>query len=81
VPERFAHGYQTLADNTHTTYQVGEFYAPEHEGGLKFDDPRLGLEWPLPLTSMSAKDQQWKLLSEIEPEMKRRMSIAPGARP
>ena len=34
VPERFAHGYQTLRDNTETSYQVGEFYAPDYESGL-----------------------------------------------
>lgn len=82
VPERFAHGYQTLSENTHTSYQVGEFYAPQHEGGLKYDDPRLGLKWPLPVTSISPKDDQWKLLSDIEPEVKRRMTLgAPGAQP
>jgi len=43
VPERFAHGYQTLRDNTETSYQVGEFYAPDYESGLMHDDPRLGL--------------------------------------
>lgn len=75
VPERFGHGYQTLADDTHTSYQVGEFYAPQHEGGLKFDDPRLGLKWPLPVASISPKDSQWKPLSEVEPELKRRMTL------
>ena len=49
MPERFAHGYQVLEDDTETSYQVGEFYAPEAEGGLRYDDPRLGLEWPLPV--------------------------------
>ncbi len=43
VPERFAHGYQALRDNTDTSYQVGEFYTPETEGGLRYDDPGLGL--------------------------------------
>ena len=43
VPERFAHGYQALEDNTETSYQVGEFYTPGAEGGLHYDDPRLGL--------------------------------------
>ena len=73
VPERFAHGYQVLRDNTETTYQVGEFYAPETEGGLLYNDPQLGLEWPLEITTMSDKDTMWKPLSEIEPELKRRM--------
>ena len=44
VPERFAHGYQVLEDDTETSYQVGEFYTPETEGGLRHDDPRLGLD-------------------------------------
>jgi dTDP-4-dehydrorhamnose 3,5-epimerase len=77
VPERFGHGYQTLADNTHTSYLVGEYYAPQHEGGLRFDDPRLALKWPLPVASLSPKDSRWQPLGEFEPELKRRM--APGA--
>ena len=80
VPERFGHGYQCLRDGTETTYQVGEFYAPQHESGLMYDDPRLGLVWPLPVTSMSLKDQQWKYLDESESEIRRRMSLgAQGA--
>lgn len=74
VPERFAHGYQALLDGTETSYQVGEFYAPETEGGLRFDDARLGLKWPLPLSVISEKDKAFRPLSEIEPEVKRRMS-------
>jgi dTDP-4-dehydrorhamnose 3,5-epimerase len=75
VPERFAHGYQTLQDNTETSYQVGEFYTPSAEDGLLHNDPRLGLEWPLPVTVISAKDQRFGRLDEIEPELKRRMHI------
>jgi dTDP-4-dehydrorhamnose 3,5-epimerase len=75
VPERFAHGYQVLADNTETTYQVGEFYAPETEGGLRYDDPRLALVWPLPVAEISEKDGAWSLLDEVEPEVRRRMSL------
>ena len=76
VPERFAHGYQVLEDKTETSYQVGEFYAPGFEGGLRYDDPRLGLEWPLPVSVISDKDKVWKLLSEQENELKARMSVA-----
>ena len=76
VPERFAHGYQTLADRTETSYQVGEFYAPETEGGLAYDDPRLGLEWPLPVATISEKDAQWEPLDVVEPELRRRMAVA-----
>ncbi len=75
VPERFAHGYQVLADNTETTYHVGEFYSPDCEGGLRFDDPRLALRWPLPVTVLSPKDAAWPLLNEVEPEIRRRMVI------
>jgi dTDP-4-dehydrorhamnose 3,5-epimerase len=78
VPERFAHGYQVLRDETETSYQVGEFYAPETEGGLMYNDPRLGLEWPLPITVLSAKDQAWKSLEQQEPELKERMSLVPS---
>jgi dTDP-4-dehydrorhamnose 3,5-epimerase len=75
VPERFAHGYQALRDKTETSYQVGEFYTPGTEGGLMYNDPRLGLKWPLPITMISDKDRDWKLLKEIEPELKRRMTV------
>lgn len=75
VPERFAHGYQALRDGTETSYQVGEFYTPDAEGGLRFDDPKLGLKWPLPISVVSDKDKAFKPLSEIESEVKRRMTI------
>jgi dTDP-4-dehydrorhamnose 3,5-epimerase len=73
VPERFAHGYQVLRDNTDTSYQVGEFYTPGCEGGLLYDDPRLGLEWPLPVTVISDKDRTWKRLDEQGEEVRHRM--------
>ena len=75
VPERFAHGYQVLEDITETSYQVGEFYTPSAEGGLMYNDPSLGLVWPLPVTEISPKDKTWKLLAEIEPELRRRMTL------
>jgi dTDP-4-dehydrorhamnose 3,5-epimerase len=74
VPERFAHGYQALRDNTDTSYQVGEFYTPSAESGLLHNDPKLNLEWPLPVSVISDKDQKFVLLEEIEPELKRRMT-------
>jgi dTDP-4-dehydrorhamnose 3,5-epimerase len=75
VPERFAHGYQTLQDNTDTSYQVGEFYTPDAEGGLMYDDPRLGLRWPMPVTVISEKDGKFPLLEQVESDLKRRMAI------
>ncbi|MGZ5871409.1 MAG: dTDP-4-dehydrorhamnose 3,5-epimerase [Bradyrhizobium sp.] len=79
VPERFAHGYQALRDNTDTSYQVGEFYTPNAEGGLRYDDPRLGLTWPLPVAVISPKDTAFRPLSEVEDEVKHRMSRALAA--
>jgi dTDP-4-dehydrorhamnose 3,5-epimerase len=76
VPERFGHGYQALEDKTETSYQVGEFYTPGVEGGLRYDDPRLGLKWPLPVSVISEKDMQWKLMSEVEGDLKKRMMVS-----
>ena len=75
VPERFAHGYQVLRDNTETSYQAGEFYTPGTEGGLLYNDPRLDLQWPLAVILVSEKDQGWKPLDQQEAELKRRMSL------
>jgi dTDP-4-dehydrorhamnose 3,5-epimerase len=78
VPERFAHGYQVLRDETETSYQMGAFHAPGAAGGLLYDDPRLGLKWPLPLTAISDKDRAWKSLEQQEFELKQRMSLVPS---
>ena len=77
VPERFAHGYQVLRDNTDTSYQVGEFYTPGSEGGLLHDDPRLGLQWPYPVTVVSDKDRLWKKLDEQREDLRHRMASEP----
>jgi dTDP-4-dehydrorhamnose 3,5-epimerase len=76
VPERFGHGYQCLSDRTETSYHVGEFYSPADESGLRHDDPRLALQWPLPVSVISPKDRAFKLLEEIEPALSARMSLA-----
>ncbi|MBD1906026.1 dTDP-4-dehydrorhamnose 3,5-epimerase [Funiculus sociatus GB2-A5] len=65
VPEMFAHGYQTLTDAAEVTYQVGEFYTPGYERGLHYDDPVLGIEWPLPVSEISVKDAAWTLLQSL----------------
>ena len=75
VPERFAHGYQALRDNTETSYQVGEFYTPATESGLLYNDPKLNLSWPLPVSVISDKDKVFKPLAECEDDVKRRMTI------
>jgi dTDP-4-dehydrorhamnose 3,5-epimerase len=62
IPEMFAHGFQTLEDNTEVFYQMSEFYAPKLGRGLRYNDPKLGINWPLPITSISDQDLIWPLI-------------------
>jgi dTDP-4-dehydrorhamnose 3,5-epimerase len=62
APAGFAHGYQTVAADTEVTYLVSEFYTPECERGVRYDDPALGIRWPLPAIEISAKDLSWPAL-------------------
>jgi dTDP-4-dehydrorhamnose 3,5-epimerase len=59
VPRGFAHGFLTLTDDAEALYLVSSRYAPEHERGLRFDDPRLGIHWPDEATEVSPKDRNW----------------------
>ena len=59
VPEGFAHGFQTLTDEVHATYMVSHPYTPGVEGGVRWDDPAFGIDWPLPVASISDKDAAW----------------------
>lgn len=63
VPEMFAHGFQTLEADSEVFYQISAFYAPDLARGLRFDDPKLNIKWPLSVTTMSEKDRLWPLLS------------------
>jgi dTDP-4-dehydrorhamnose 3,5-epimerase len=65
IPEGFAHGYQTLVPETETLYQVSEFYAPHAEGGVRWDDPAFGIDWPDPANAfLSEKDRNWPDFAE-----------------
>jgi dTDP-4-dehydrorhamnose 3,5-epimerase len=75
IPERFAHGYITLEDNTDTSYMMGEYYTPGVASGLSHSDPRLALAWPIPVSVISEKDTQWALLEVIEDDLKCRMLL------
>jgi dTDP-4-dehydrorhamnose 3,5-epimerase len=75
VPERFAHGFMTLEDKTEASYNVGEFYTPSKEGGLRYDDPALALPWPGPAEVISEKDSQWKPLGSVLQEIKSGMAL------
>jgi dTDP-4-dehydrorhamnose 3,5-epimerase len=59
IPEDFAHGFQTLVDDSEVTYQVSQVYTPEAERGIRFDDPAFNIEWPLPVSVISDKDSTW----------------------
>ena len=64
IPEKCANGIQTLEDDTEIIYQVSEFYTPEYEGGIRWNDPIFKIKWPLPAESISKKDQSWENFSE-----------------
>ena len=63
VPEMFAHGLQTLDDNTEVLYEINGFYAPEKARGIRYNDPKLQIKWPLAVTMIIERDQQWPLLT------------------
>ena len=56
VPAGFAHGFQTLADDTEVFYQISQFYHPESARGLRYDDPAFGIRWPLSDITVSTRD-------------------------
>ncbi len=64
VPDHCAHGFQTLCDDAENLYIMTDFYRPKLQTGLRFDDPVLAIEWPLPVTTVSAQDRSWPLLAE-----------------
>ena len=66
VPEGFAHGSQTLTDNTELTYQTSQFYAPESARGVRFDDPAFEIKWPLGIEVISDPDKNWPNYSAHE---------------
>lgn len=60
VPETFAHGYLTLTDNAEVFYQVSQFYTPDAEGGVRYNDPVFGIHWPeTDQLEISKKDAAW----------------------
>ena len=65
VPEGFAHGYQTLQDETELAYQTSQFYAKESARGVRYNDPAFGITWPLPVSVISTGDQNWPDVGRI----------------
>ena len=64
IPEGFAHGFQTLEDNSALIYHHTEFYNPNYEDGLVYNDPSLKIDWPLPPVNISKKDKDYNLISK-----------------
>jgi dTDP-4-dehydrorhamnose 3,5-epimerase len=62
IPRGFAHGFQTLVDTTEVFYLMSEFYHPESGRGLRWDDPAIGIVWPLANPIISDKDREYPLL-------------------
>jgi dTDP-4-dehydrorhamnose 3,5-epimerase len=60
IPEGFAHGFQTLEDNTEVFYQMSEFYEPESARGVRWNDPTFNIEWPLLNPIISDKDKTYQ---------------------
>ena len=62
IPEGFAHGFQTLEENCELLYLHTEFYSPEHEGAVRYNDPKVGIKWPLEVRDISERDRTYPLL-------------------
>jgi dTDP-4-dehydrorhamnose 3,5-epimerase len=62
IPEMFAHGFQALEDATEVFYQMSDFYTPKLARGVRYDDPKIAIQWPLPVSSISDQDLSWTLL-------------------
>jgi dTDP-4-dehydrorhamnose 3,5-epimerase len=62
IPAYFAHAFLTLAPDSQSFYMVGGFYNPECERGVRYDDPKLGIELPIEPRIVSEKDRSWPLL-------------------
>jgi dTDP-4-dehydrorhamnose 3,5-epimerase len=64
VPERCAHGCLSLEDNTEIHYMTSAIFAPMHARGARFDDPAIGIEWPIPVDVVSDQDRNWPLIQD-----------------
>lgn len=65
VPGGFAHGFQCLTDNCEVFYQMSEFFVPELTRGVRWDDPQVGIRWPIANPILSDRDKSLPLLSEV----------------
>ncbi|MCY9664829.1 dTDP-4-dehydrorhamnose 3,5-epimerase [Paenibacillus alginolyticus] len=66
VPQGFAHGFCTIVPNSQVLYKVDEYYSPEHDRGILWSDPAIGIDWPTSNPILSDKDQKHPLLQDAE---------------
>ncbi len=66
IPKGFAHGFVTLVDNCEVQYKVDEYYAPECDRGIRFDDPEIGVDWDVTNPVLSAKDAKSPFLKDSD---------------
>ena len=64
VPNGFAHGFQTLLDNTEVFYQMSQIHMPTHERGIRWDDKKIEISWPVESKIISEKDSSWEYINE-----------------
>jgi len=66
IPKGFANGFCTLVNNTEVVYKVDEYYAPQQERGFRWDDPEIGITWPVKSPILSSKDKKAPFFKDIE---------------
>lgn len=64
IPRGFAHGFITLTDDVEVQYKADNYYAPDCDGNIRWDDPEIGIQWPIEPTILSDKDEKAPLLKE-----------------
>jgi dTDP-4-dehydrorhamnose 3,5-epimerase len=64
IPKGCAHGFQTLDDNTEVFYQISEVYNPESSRGIRWNDPKFNINWPLEISNISEKDIAYSLFKD-----------------
>ncbi len=66
VPKGFLHGFLTLTEDTEVQYKCTNFYSPDHDGAIRWDDPQIGIDWGTPAPILSDKDAKAPLLADVQ---------------
>jgi len=69
IPDGFGHGFCTLSDSADVTYKVSDYYDPEQEVAVAWDDPEIGIDWPVEDPTLSERDRRAPRLAEVEPTL------------